>query len=484
MAIRKARTKQGVCVGTDSKNGLCTVFKGVPYAAPPTGELRFASPRPAPAWEGERACDQFAKGPVQSGMREEPVDTSLYDEDCLYLNIWTDADSQDEKRPVLVWFHGGGFSTGAAWDPVFDGEAFASAGAILVTAGVRVGVMGYFCLPEFSDRGDDASYGNYGLQDCIASLKWIQENIAAFGGDPGRVTIFGQSSGGMTCRMLLVSPLARGLFRRVIIQSGGSLDEADLVRPHEELSDISRRSMESAGLTLEDVLHGDAHTLQVKLSEAARQFAPEEVAVFQPCVDHHVLPDVPSVLVAQGKYDESIDIIMGTVSGDGWMFSRKIRSQILDRTDLLKAFAYAPGITWGQHQTETGRRPIYTYFFERTQKEQRPARDGSYNGNAPHSSELPYIFGTLEVKGIDDPFDKELSRQMMEYWLHFARTGDPNGAGLTRWEPYTAEHPCALHFTDDGTVFEAIGDNDASRRIVRYTIEHPGMLTDLTGFFD
>ena len=209
------KVEQGLLQGTNE--GGLTVYKGIPFAAPPVGDLRWRAPQPAAPWEGVKQANEFAPAPVQGG--NPPSGKS---EDCLYLNIWTPAKSPDDRVPVLVWIYGGGFSFGSTSERVYSGDVLAKKGVVLVSIAYRVGQLGFLAHPELSAESPNHVSGNYGLLDMIAGLKWIQKNISAFGGDPTKVTIFGESAGGIAVSMLCASPLAKGLFHGAISQSGGS----------------------------------------------------------------------------------------------------------------------------------------------------------------------------------------------------------------------------------------------------------------------
>lgn len=230
MAILKVLTKYGTVVGVPGKNARNTVFRGVPYAQPPVGALRFAPPKEPIPWDGELFCTEYSASSIQ----REPVSPSIHtiSEDSLYLNIWTPAESPEEKLPVMFWIHGGGFIAGSGTSPNFSGEALNAHGVILVTINYRLGALGYLALPELLER--DGTTGNYGLLDQIAALKWVHENITAFGGDPDNITVFGFSAGGMSTRMLMCSPLSRGMISKIIVESGGGITDSDYYRPLSE----------------------------------------------------------------------------------------------------------------------------------------------------------------------------------------------------------------------------------------------------------
>lgn len=483
MALLVATTKYGAVRGVPSEeNANHTIFKKIPFAKPPIGELRFAAPQEPNCWEDELLCDRFPPACIQDKYENQKFEIS---EDCLYLNVYTPAESSNEKLPVLFWIYGGGFTGGYSAEPEFDGEAINSCGAILVTVNYRCGPMGFFSVPELRERNGFA--GNVGLLDQIAALKWVQENIQSFGGDPDRVLIFGQSAGGMSVRMLLTSPLTNGLFSRAVPQSGGGLNEGDLVRPREEFEEMCRKSMEYLGWSLDDIMTRDAMEVHAKLNEAVRAIADtHEVAYFQPFVDGYTLMEVPGVKIANGDYPD-IPILVASVAGDSWMFSRKVRSQLEGNTNYFRAFSYSPSQAWAQNQVEKGRTPIYAFWFDKKQPQKdRGYRHGQppYGAWAPHSSEIGYVFGTLQEREL--PFDEKdthISEMLTQYWVNFAATGDPNGAGLPQWPKYTKDTPLTMHVGDNGCAVEQIVLSEDEQRVLNYTKTHPGMLCSLEGFF-
>lgn len=484
MALLLAKTKYGLVRGVAShKNPAHTVFKKIPFAKPPVGELRFAAPQAPDGWEGELLCDQFSAACIQDKRENQPFEIS---EDCLYLNVYTPAQSEGERLPVLFWIYGGGFGGGYSAEPEFDGEAINSRGAILVTVNYRCSAMGFFSIPELREKNGFA--GNVGLLDQIAALKWVQENISGFGGDPERVLIFGQSAGGMSVRMLLTSPLTKGLFSRAVPESGGGLNEGDLVRPREEFEELCSKSMEYLGWTLQDIMTKDAMEVNTRLNQAVRAIAPtHEVGYFQPFVDGYTLTEVPGVKIARGEYPD-IPILVATVAGDSWMFSRNVRSQLEGNTNYFRAFSYTPSQAWAQLQVETGRTPIYAFWFDRKQPlKERGYRHGQppYGAWAPHGSEIGYVFGTLKEREL--PFDEQdvaLSRLLTGYWVNFAAKGDPNGEKLPQWPKYTKETPLTMHVGDDGCKAEQIVLTEDEQHVLDYTKAHPGMLCSLEGFFE
>jgi para-nitrobenzyl esterase len=480
MALQKAITRCGTAVGVPGSDPAITVFRGVPFAQPPVGSLRFAEPQPPLPWQGERVFDTWPRPcvpyqrPRRQGSAPEPSSAPAGSEDCLYLNLWTAAQTAAEKRPVMVWFFGGGFANGWCASPEFRGEALVKKGVVLVTVNYRCGPLGFAAHPFLSARSASGTSGNYGLLDQAAALRWVRDNIGAFGGDAARVTIFGQSAGGMSCKYHLCSPLSRGLFRRAILQSGGGLIAADPTRPRRALEEITQRCLDLLGWQPEELLTRPAAELTKALGDAADPATGgKELFVFQPCVDGRMLTELPEKTIADGTYDLTADVICGTVSGDSWMFSRKVRAALGENEPALRAFAYAPGVVWGRHQVHTGRPPIRTYFMERDQG----------GGRTPHGSEIPYVFGTLAARpGPDTPFDREISADLTAYWANFAAAGDPNGPGLPAWPLFTAQQPFALHITDDAIRAEALADGPEAERVLAFTEAHPGMPESLEGF--
>lgn len=488
MAFEKVKTKYGVVAG--AADGESIVFHGVPYAKPPVGELRFHSPVEPEAWEGELDCTrpnavacQYSRRKIAATSCLRPDPNKKYEdpavsEDCLYLNIWTPAEQSGEKLPVLCWIHGGMFTIGWGHEPEIDGKLINQNGVILVTVDYRLGALGFLAHPELAKRDVTGATGNYGFQDQVMALRWIKENIAAFGGDPDRITIHGYSAGGISSKLHLVSPLSRGLLFGSIVQSGGGLNAADPFRPVEDLQEITQRTLDHLGWTVDDLFTRPAEEMNTMLCDAAAEVTQgKEIFIFQPCIDGYTFTELPEKSIAEGNYDQNVNVICGSVKGDFWMFSRKVLPQLKEQNnqEAIATFAKTPGVAWGRNNARKGFKPIRSYFFEHI----IPGPEGT----SPHGVELPYLFGTISL--FDRPwtdFDYRLQEVINGYWTNFAKTGDPNGEGLPQWPYYTEETPYTMHFTDDTIKAENIIDGPVADRVIEFTIENPGMLESLENF--
>ena len=414
------KTQQGAVQGAVSADGQTVIFKGVPYAAPPVGDLRFRRPQPHAPWEGALPCVDFGRSCPQADVSKmdfygkEFYDTPLpaLDEDCLTLNIWTPASAAGDSRlPVLFWIHGGAFLNGFGGEKEFDGEGFARQGVILVTINYRLNAFGFFTHPDLERENEEGVSGNYGILDQIAALAWVRENIAAFGGDPERITVFGQSAGCMSVQALISSPLTHGMIHGAVLQSGGGIGGFGHGAEKSQLLDVSRRLMELCGAaTVEELRRVPAE----KLLEGAYAALEGRGLAWAAHVDGWLLPEDTDTAALNGNIHD-IPYMIGSCGDD------------MGAADLLRAAAER----FCQNQLALGRKPAYWYFFDR----KLPGDDAG----AFHSSELWYVFGTLARcwRPFED-HDYELSRIMSAYWANFAKTGNPNGGPVPLWEPYTA----------------------------------------------
>ncbi len=374
------RVEQGLLQGT-SENGL-TVYKGVSFASPPVGELRWRAPQPPASWKNVRLADKFAPAPVQGG--NPPSGKS---EDCLYLNVWSPAKTNKERLPVLVWIYGGGFSFGSTSEPVYNGAKLAGKGVVLVSIAYRVGPLGFLAHPELSAETKHQTSGNYGLLDMIAGLKWIQQNISAFGGDPNKVTIFGESAGGIAVSMLCASPLAKGLFHGAISQSGGSFGPPrKTTYPGENLKTM--KQAEAAGLEYANKA-GAASIAELRSIPADSLPSGWGLGSAWPIIDGYVIPDDQYNLYEAAKYND-VPVLIGYNSDEGLSFTRTkdpkefvagvkqrygkfadalIRAYPVGESDIPKsardlardaAFGWHTW-SWARLQAKTGKSKVYFY---------------------------------------------------------------------------------------------------------------------------
>ncbi len=457
------KVKEGLLQGT-TQNGL-TIYKGVPFAAPPVGDLRWRAPQPAKKWDGVRLAYKFAPEPMQGG---NPV--SGKSEDCLYLNVWTPANSPGDKVPVLVWIYGGGFNFGGTAEPTYNGEKLAKKGVVLVSIAYRVGQLGFLAHPELSAENPNHVSGNYGLLDMIAGIKWIKENIASFGGDPNKVTIFGESAGGIAVSMLCTSPLAKGLFEGAISESGGSFGPTrPTTFPGENMKSL--HDAEAAG---ESYVKGAGFSSIADLRKVDADKLPAIRGLAWPIVDGWVIPDDQYKLYEAGKYNET-PILVGYNSDEGASFSpsktpegyfaavKKRYGKFAD--ELIKAYPPGTGTvaktardlsrdaafgwhtwSWASLQAKKGKSKVFYYYFD--QHPEYPEGSPRAGYGSPHGQEVAYVFGTLDTSRAQTiKTDLDISDAMRTYWTNFAKYGDPNGSGEPNWPAYSAAYPVVMYFS-------------------------------------
>jgi para-nitrobenzyl esterase len=456
------KTKQGKVEGKQEGPVQSPVraFLGIPYATPPLGPLRWTAPTPAAMWKGTRDATAFGHRCMQPTIYNDMVfrDPGV-SEDCLNLNVWTPAKSKSAKLPVMVWIFGGGFLAGGTSEGRQDGAQLASNGVVVVSMNYRLGIFGYFAHPALTAESPNKSSGDYGLLDQTAALRWVKENIAAFGGDPDNVTLFGESAGSFSVSAQMASPLAKGLFQKAIGESGGAFSSAGLAfKPlHEvETTDQTFARDDLSADTLEQLRAIPAERL-VELSRKAG--APR----FVPDIDGYLLPEsVPSIFAAGRQND--VPLLAGYNRDEGGIDPKTTlesyrkdvaakypghAAEILElypATDDAQAVRSAADLAgdrfiafstwkWMEAQAATGKQPIYRYRFDLA-----PPADPNHPGGlaAYHSSEIPYVFGDLDLlHGFDwRPEDRALSLQMQRYWTNFAKTGNPNGIRLPEWPVY------------------------------------------------
>jgi para-nitrobenzyl esterase len=460
------RVEQGLLSGVEGSSPEVRVFRGVPFAEAPVGDLRWRAPKPAAKWTGTRNASEFGaicmqRRPNAAGIGAEPRPMS---EDCLYLNIFTGAKTAGDKLPVMVWIHGGALTAGAGSIAGYDGEQLAGKGVVVVTINYRLGVFGFFAHPELSMESDRHAAGNFGLLDQIAALQWVQKNIAAFGGDPKCVTIFGESAGSWSTNLLAASPLARGLFHRVIGESGGQF---------EPMKSLARA--EQAGGKFGALAELRAKTAEALQTEMGAAFVGANGGYAGPVVDGWSLPEDVYTVYAKGKQND-VPVLIGSNADEGTMFtpatvtlqSMKDQAQRrfgADAEAFLKLYpaqsdteawrASADSMrdqtfgwemrTWARMQTMTGKSKVYLYFFSRVPPGPAAARMGAY-----HSAEIAYVFHNTHRPGTRpwEETDHKLSDVMASYWVNFATTGDPNGKGLPAWPAFDAKSDRLMGFGD------------------------------------
>lgn len=418
-------TESGLLTGVPSEAEGITVYKGIPYAAPPVGDLRWKAPQKAEKWEGVRTCDDFGRAAMQFPSEEGSFYWHEYyteghaefNEDCLTLNIWAPKAKRSQKYPVAVFFHGGAFQSGWSFEKEFDGDEWAKRGVILVTVNYRLGPFGFLCAPELIEE-TPAGAGNYGLMDQIASLEWVRDNIAAFGGDPDNVTIFGQSAGAISVQCLACSPKAKGLFHKAIIQSGG-------FTPDFLLGVMLQQLLSGTGALLKEAL-GASTLEEMRTIEASRVL---EVGTTMPVMGKLPLRWWPTIDGAVNTKTFWQAVTDGTIADIPYMVGGTA-DDMLGLGKGMGEFAAA--------RTLKSDQPVYTYRFDRV-------LPGEIQAGAFHSAELWYMFGTLQRSS--RPFtdaDYALSREMLDCWTSFAKTGDP-GNGWNRW---SEENPEELKIFD------------------------------------
>jgi para-nitrobenzyl esterase len=442
------------------------IYKGIPYAKPPVGELRWKPPQPVEPWEGVRQTREPGARCPQPPSQVFPQQAEPQSEDCLFLNVWTAAKDTEEKRPVMFWIHGGGSTTGSGGTLVYSGAQLANLGVVVVTINYRLGPLGFMAHPLLSKESEKGVSGNYGFLDQIEALKWVKRNIKAFGGDPDRVTIFGESAGAFFVTRLMVSPLAKGLFHQVISESGGPFGRNRRLR--EDIPNFE--SAEKVGVKIADQLGVSQANDMLR---ALRAKTPEEIirvskpipglfgegTKFGPIVDGWALPENPELAWVQGKIanvpllvganaDEGTTLLSGLPVQDvkGYenmvklterpqeilkLFPAKTDEEVkpaLNKLIAVSAFI-APARTMARLASKESSK-VFLYHFTRV-----PPLPGLQKLGAYHGAEIAYAFGNLGPLS-KEPIDSSLSDKMKRYWTNFAKTGDPNGTGLPVWPAY------------------------------------------------
>jgi para-nitrobenzyl esterase len=452
------------------EDGVWT-YLGIPYAAPPVGELRWKEPQPVAAWDDVRPCTEFGPScpqpPWSYDFSQEEMAVGEQSEDCLYLNVWTPAENPDEGLPVMVWIYGGAFLIGSGSQILYNGRNLAEKGVVVVTINYRVNTLGFMAHPLLSEESPNGVSGNYGLLDQMAALQWVERNIAAFGGDPDLVTVFGQSAGGASVCDLMISPLAAGLFDRAISQSGGFLS---MGMPVDDQGDTLIKA-ERQGVKISEAL--GCNNEEDELA-CLREKSPEELmdalnetsagtlgfASIGPNIDGYVIPENPPLMFAAGE-QMNVPLLIGTNANEGAYFAPDMT---LDEYKMIMTFVYGEygdeALALYPAQTDQEVKPSFAtlltemlfaspskfaaasmadidspaYLYKFTQE----PKDPQLQPMGPfHGYEVAFVFGNLdEMMGEDDV---ALSEAMMDYWVNFATTGDPNGSGVPEWPAFMLE---------------------------------------------
>jgi len=462
----------GSVSGISANDPSVRVFKGIPFAAPPVGDLRWRAPQPAAHWEGVRKADQFGpnctagggaggrgggRGKSPGGGDKGPAPAKAAapagpapSEDCLYVNVWTPAKAAGDRLPVMVWTYGGGFTGGSGAEGRYDGEAMAKKGVVVVTYNYRLGLFGFLAHPELTKESGHNASGNYGMMDLAAALRWVQKNIAAFGGDPRKVTIAGESAGAILVSAMVGSPEGKGLFQRAIAQSGAWMGlSIGKMRTLEQAEEAGKRSVGA---------HTIAELRAMSTQEVAQNVTGVQAGVI---VDGWLVPEDQSLTFAKGKQND-VDVLVGSNQDEGTFFGgaattadaakNRARQTYADLSDdFLKLYpassdaeAGASSLmrsrdetawhqrTWAQFTVKRGKK-AYLYYFTHV-----PPGNGARG--ATHTAELPYMFNNPPANDSWLVLDHKLADMMSSYWVNFIAAGDPNGKGLPAWQPYSAKN--------------------------------------------
>ena len=451
----------GKISGALNDDGTVESFKGIPFSAPPVGDLRWRAPQPVQPWDGVLACTKFSASPMQA----KPVPFSMWSEeflipaepiseDCLYLNVWTGNKNKKTKQPVLVWIYGGGFGSGGSACPIYDGEALSKKGIVVVSINYRVGVFGFFAHPELSEPS-----GNFGILDQIAALRWVKNNIAAFGGDPEQVTVAGQSAGSMSVNTLVASPLATGLFNKAIAQSGGNFTRGNASKANAEAEGLKFTNLFGAK-NIDELKKIDATILMQKY-----------IGIRGPYIDGHVLPEHILDIFQHSKQNK-VALLVGWNQDEGLMMGavksaerlrKDFQQQYGANADAFLKFYPAsndeeakqtqldlsrdqifgmPGLVWANFQV-TQSLPVYVYRFTRIV----PAEGVYKQYKAFHTGEVPYMFNNLHfVKRPWESVDHQLAESMSDYWVSFIKRGNPNHNKALNWPLFNNKEMPTLYF--------------------------------------
>jgi len=453
------KTQSGIVEGMASPDGKVRAFEGIPFAAPPVGKFRWQAPQPVTAWDGVKKATEFGARCMQAPIYPDMVFRDPGpSEDCLYLNVWTPANSADAHLPVMVWIYGGGFQAGAASEPRQDGSKLAEKGVVVVSMNYRLGIFGFFAHPGLTKESEHHASGNYGLMDQAAAIDWVHKNIAGFGGDPNKVTIFGESAGSISVCAQMASPLSKGLIAGAIGESGSMFMLGPMTLPLEQAEQQGEKFGTAIGAADLDALR--AIPAEQLLSDVQKQ---QMGFRFWPDLDGYFFTESPSATFAAGQqahvpllagwnkdeqssagffgkeaqtmenykarmkelYGEHADEVMK-------LYPAATEEQMKESAGALAGDRFIAYSTWKwiDDQIQTGDKPVYRYHFEQAP----PQPEGTPSHGAYHSADIEYVFETLDSKKLPwTEADRKLSEMMSSYWTNFAKNGDPNGKGLPKW---------------------------------------------------
>src|ERR1700733_3503878 len=479
---QQAMTESGAVSGV--REGDLSVYKGIPFAAPPLGDLRWQPPAPVAPWTGIRKADAFAPACMQVGVSMPGETPPAVSEDCLYLNLWTlaTAKSAQQPLPVIVWIYGGGYTNGSASMPLYWGDRLARKGAIVVTIAYRLGPLGYLAHPELTRTSPHHSSGHYGLMDQVAAHQWIQKNIAAFGGDPKNVTIAGQSAGAMAVSMLMASPLAKGLFQRAIGQSGGLFEPLQLA-PRYLLANAEHDGEKYAASL------GAASFQELRRLPAERLLTGNAGDVSHPVIEPYVLPIAPYEAFTAGKQND-VPLLIGSNADEAKSLVdvTNVKASTFEN-DIAHSFGVLPAPllaayphttdqearqarldlerdlrfgwdmwAWARLQSGSGLSPVYYYSFR--QQPPFPANSVYQAWGASHYAELWYVFDHLDQAPWHwTTADRKLADEISTYWTNFAKSGNPNGPDLPAWPAFTIADNKVLYLGDPIIVGGVVNTN-------------------------
>ena len=453
------KTEQGKVHGKTINDGKVNAFLGLPYAAPPVGDLRWKVPEAPAKWKGERDATKYGSRCAQGRMFEDMVfEDGGESEDCLFLNVYAPADAKDKsKLPVMFWIHGGGYAGGASSEPRHNGDFLPLKSVVLVTMNYRLGVLGFLATADLAKEANGVA-GNYGLLDIVAALQWVKANIKKFGGDPDNVTIFGESAGSFAVSTLMASPIAQGLFHKAIGESGGALGEGVLAyQPLEVREAKDAEWVATLGVTS----LAELRALPVdKILEGAKK---KGMVGFPPDIDGRLLTEPVADTYAAGR-QAHVPLLAGWNRDEGAFLAKDMTAekwkgmaaglfkerteeflklypadtdeQAADSADAYGGDSFIAFGTWKwiEAHRKTGQSPVYRYHFELA----APPSKWFKGGITAHADDIEYVFGTIDTRvgAVMRPEDRKMSEQIMTYWTNFAKTGDPNGVGLPVWPKY------------------------------------------------